>query len=129
MRIESRTDRKNKLYKLIVAFRDMVEARHACSLFGKTVRSTNDDLYYPLLNSIVVCYSKPFVQNKGLGPLPARWRKFKRSELQKTHDRLLQFRHDNIAHNDLDTVQVQIIPPVRGSPASKLRGWALVGSS
>jgi hypothetical protein len=80
-------------------------------LFGKTITSTGDDLYYPLLNSIVVSYSKPFVENKALGPLSTHWRRFKEPKLQKTHDRLLKFRHDNIAHNDLDTAQVQIIPP------------------
>jgi hypothetical protein len=117
MKLQSRAERKKKLYKLIVALKDILEARQACSLFGKQVDSLASDLYYPLLNSIVLSYSKPFVENKGLGPLPGGWRKFKERELQKTHDRLLEFRHDNIAHNDLSTAQVQIIPP-----GSKLPG-------
>ena len=111
MRLESRASRKKKLYKLIVALKDIVEARQACSLFGKTITSTADDLYYPLLNSIVVSYSRPFVENKALRPLSSHWRRFDKPKLQQTHERLLQFRHDNIAHNDLDTAQVQIIPP------------------
>jgi len=111
MRLPSRSDRKKKLYKLIVAFKDIVEARHACSLFSRTIRSTGDDLYYPLLNAIVVCYAKPFVDNKALGPLSSHWRKFSDPRLQETHERLLQFRHDNIAHNDLATAEVHIVPP------------------
>ncbi len=111
MRFQSRANRKKKLYKLIVALKDIVDARHACSLFGQQVDSTASDLYYTLLNAIVVSYSKPFVENKGLGPLPGEWRKFKNRKLQDTHDRLVAFRHDNIAHNDLSTAQVQIIPP------------------
>src|SRR5439155_6283753 len=111
MKVQSRSARKKKLYKLIVAFKDIVEARQACSLFSKTIRSMADDLYYPLLNAIVVCYAKPFVDNKALGPLSSHWRKFSDMRLQETHERLLQFRHDNIAHNDLATAQVQIVPP------------------
>jgi hypothetical protein len=111
MRIQSRTDRKKKLYKLIVAYKDIEEARHACSLFSRTIRSTSDDMYYPLLTAIVIPYSKPFVKNKALGILPGCWQKFEKRELQETHDRLLKFRHDNIAHNDLSTVQVLIVPP------------------
>jgi len=111
MKYQSRSDRKKRLYKLIVALKDIVDARHACSLFGKEINSTASDLYYPLLNSIVISYSKPFVENKGLGPLPGGWRKFKDRKLQDTHDRLLKFRHDNIAHNDRSTAQVRIIPP------------------
>lgn len=129
MRFESRGARKKKLYKLIVALKDIVEARHACSLFGKTITSTGDDLYYPLVNSIVVSYSKPFVENKALGPLSAHWRKFEKPKLQKTHNRLLKFRHDNIAHNDLDTAQVQIIPPgakMKGQQTTALDvSWAI----
>jgi len=116
-RVQSRADRKKKLYKLIVALKDIVDARTACSLFGKTVNSTADELYYPLLNSIVISYSKPFVDNKALGPLPGHWRKFQHPKLQQTHDQLLRFRHDNIAHNDFKTAQVQIIPP-----GAKLQG-------
>lgn len=111
MKLESRCARKKRLYKLIVALKDIVEARSACSLFSSTIRSMGDDLYYPLLNSIVVCYAKPFVGSKALGPLSSHWRKFSARKLQDTHDRLLQLRHDNIAHNDLSTTQVQIIPP------------------
>jgi hypothetical protein len=129
MRPESRASRKKKLYKLTVALKDIVEARHACSLFGKTIASTADDLYYPLLNSIVVSYSKPFVENKALGPLSSHWRRFDNPKLQQTHDRLLKFRHDNIAHNDLDTAQVQIIPPgakVQGQQNTALGvSWAV----
>src|ERR1700682_4308310 len=129
MRFESRGARKKKLYKLIVALKDIVEARHACSLFGKTITSTGDDLYYSLVHSIVVSYSKTFVENKALGPLSAHWRKFEKPKLQKTHNRLLKFRHDNIAHNDLDTAQVQIIPPgakMKGQQTTALAvSWAI----
>ena len=103
--------RSKQLYKLIVALKDVVEARHACSLFSHPIRSKADDLYYPLLNAIVVCDAKPFVDNRALGPLSSHWRKFSDRKLQDTHERLLQFRHDNIAHNDLATAQVQIVPP------------------
>jgi hypothetical protein len=62
-------------------------------------------------------------------PLSAHWRKFEKAKLQKTHDRLLKFRHDNIAHNDLDTAQVQIIPPgaeIEGQQTTALGvSWAI----
>ena len=122
MRVESRANRKKRLYKLIVALKDIVDARSACSLFGQTIRSTADELYYPLLNSIIISYSKPFVHNKALGPLSGQWRKFQNPNLQQTHDKLLRFRHDNIAHNDLESAQVQIIPP-----GAKLQGQQTTG--
>jgi len=129
MKLQSRADRKKQLYKLIVALKDIVDARHACSLLGKQVNSTASDLYYPLLSSVVLSYSKPFVENKGLGPLSGGWRKFKQRKLQETHDRLLEFRHENIAHNDLSTAQVQIIPPgakLAGQQTSALGvSWAV----
>jgi hypothetical protein len=109
--LQTRTERKKKLYKLIVALKDIVAARHACAMFGQMVDSVGNDLYQPLLHAVVICYSKPFVENKGLGPLPGRWRKFANPDWQHSHDQLLEMRHKLIAHNDLDTVTVQIIPP------------------
>jgi hypothetical protein len=111
VKYQTRGTRKKKLYKLIVALHDMIYARHACELFGKTVDSIYHPLYQPLLHSLVICYSKPFVENKGVGPLSSNWRKFDNPEYQKTHELLLKVRNELIAHNDLETVQVKMVPP------------------
>ena len=110
-RIQTRGARKKKLYKLIVALHDMIYARQACELFGNTVNSISHALYQPLLHSIVICYSKPFVENNGVGTLSSHWRKFEKREYQETHKRLLRIRNELIAHNDVETVEVQMLPP------------------
>jgi hypothetical protein len=123
--IQARSARKKRLYKLIVALHDMIHARHACELFGKTVDSIGHPLYQPLLHSVVICYSKPFIENKGVGTLSSNWRKFDNPEYQKTHRLLLQIRNELIAHNDVETVQVRMIPPGSNFEGRKYEGNGL----
>ena len=125
MKYPSRSERKKTLYKLIVAFHDMVYARAACELFGKTVDSILHPLYQPLLHSIAVCYSKPFVENKALGPLSGHWRKFEDPKYQKTHEMLLKIRNEIIAHNDLEKVKVRMVPPGSSFKGRKHEGLGL----
>jgi hypothetical protein len=121
----SRSERKKTLYKLIVAFHDMVYARAACELFGENVDSIFHPLYQPLLHSIAICYSKPFVENKALGPLSGHWRKFEDRKYQETHEKLLNIRNEIIAHNDLETVKVMMVPPGSSFKGRKHGGLGL----
>jgi hypothetical protein len=106
----SRSERKKRLYKLIVALNNIRYAREACALLLKSVDSIWHPLYQPLLHSVAVCYAKPFVENKALGVLQSHWRKFDNPEYQKTYDDLLAIRKEIVAHSDLEKVHVMMIP-------------------
>lgn len=109
--MSSRAERKKQLYKLIVAQSDILAAATACNLFIDTVDHLGHPLYYPLFCSMVVCYGRPFSDNKPFGPLPKTWRYFSDKRLQALHDDLLNARNKIIAHSDLKERQVAIFPP------------------
>lgn len=102
--------RKKELYKIVVARSDITAALNACELFLSIVNDLGDDLYIPLLNAIIVCYSRPFSKNKPLGPLPKKWRRFDSSRFQEIHKGLLELRNKTVAHSDLEIRKVFVIP-------------------
>ena len=106
----TRKKKKINLYKLIVARSDITAALTACGLFIEKVDRLGHDLYYPLYCSIIICYGRPFSDNKPLGPLPSQWRKFSSPRLQATHNELIDARNSLIAHSDLKVRKVNIVP-------------------
>jgi len=111
------SSRKKEFYKIVVARSDITAALTACDLFLSKVKDLSDDLYFPLLNAIVVCYSRPFTSNKPLGPLSEKWHKFHNETFQKTHETILSLRNKTIAHSDLEIRKVFIYPA--GTPIAK----------
>lgn len=108
------SSRRKQFYKIVVARQDIKAALDACKLFLSKVRSMGDDLYFPLLTAIVVCYSRPFSRNKPLGPLPKKWHTFDKPEFTKIHETILDLRDKTIAHSDLAIRKVSILP--KGTP-------------
>jgi hypothetical protein len=102
--------RKKQLYKLVVARSDIAAAVNACDLFISRVKNVGDDLYFPLLNAIVVCYSRPFSTNRPFGSLPNKWHKFANKKYQALHEKLIDLRDKIIAHSDLEIRKVYIYP-------------------
>jgi hypothetical protein len=82
----------------------------ACDLIIKNVKSIKDDHLYPLTTSVIVCYARPFTENKPHGSLPKKWGKFDKSQYQTTHNRLLQARNELFAHSDMNVRKAQIVP-------------------
>jgi hypothetical protein len=107
----SRSLKKKNLYRLLIARSDIDAAHAACDLFLKTVTDLGDDLYYPLFTAIVVCYARPFTNNKPFGPLPVKWGVFRDPSQQKLHDSLIKTRNEIVAHSDLSTRKAMIVPP------------------
>ena len=107
----SRAQKKKNLYKLLVARSDIDAAHTACELFLKTVTDLSDDLYYPLFTAIVVCYARPFTNNKPFGSLPEKWGRFIDPNQQKLHDSLIKTRRELVAHSDLSVRKAMIVPP------------------
>jgi hypothetical protein len=106
--------RKKELYKIVVARSDITAALNACSLFLSRVKDFADDLYIPLVNAIIVCYSRPFSRNKPLGSLPKKWHGFDNSRFQEIHEGLLELRNKTVAHSDLEIRKVSVLP--KGAP-------------
>lgn len=107
----SREQQKTDLYRLIVARSDIGAAQSACELFIEMVDDVNHDLYYPLFTSIVVCYARPFTNNKPYGALPGKWENFEDGKMKSTHDALIKARHELIAHSDMAARKAKIVPP------------------
>lgn len=77
----------------------------------ETVDGMGHELYSPLYSAIVVCYSRPFTNNKPHGALPSKWYSFEMEIHKKTHDELLKARHELIAHSDMTVKSAMIVPP------------------
>ena len=106
-----RSDQKKELNKLLFARSDLGAAREACELFIKTVNDIRHPLYYPLYAAIVVCYVRPFTNNKPFGSIPKRYNKFPKQEMKKMHNYLIDARHEFIAHSDMSKRRALIVPP------------------
>jgi len=102
--------KKKELYKLAVARSDVTAALDTCNLLLPRVKSLKDALYFPLLNAIIVCYARPFTQNKPFGPLSKKWQRFSSKRFQETHEVLLTLRDKTIAHSDLKIRKVFVHP-------------------
>lgn len=109
---------KKELYKLAVARSDITAALEISNLVLREVKSLGDDLYYPLLNALIVCYSRPFSPNKPLGSLKKKWHKFNNPDFQEIHEEILELRDKVVAHSDLEVRRVHIYP--RGTPLPEL---------
>ena len=110
-RAPARSKRKEQLYKIIVARSDITAALYASDLMLERVKTMGDPLYYPLYAAAVICYARPFSDNKPLGPLMKHWREFSDHTLQATHDDIIAARNELIAHSDLAARRVEILPP------------------
>lgn len=106
----SRAQQKKNIYRLLVARSDIGASHAACELFLKTVTDLSDDLYYPLFTAIVICYARPFTNNKPFGSLPDKWGKFMDPAQQELHDSLIKTRHELVAHSDYSVRKAMIVP-------------------
>ncbi len=102
--------RKKEFYKIAVARSDITASLNACNLLISRVKGMGDPLYMPLLNALIICYSRPFSDNRPIGALPGRWGKFSERQFQQLHNTILELRNKVIAHSDLDVRKVFIVP-------------------
>jgi hypothetical protein len=77
----------------------------------KEVDGMGHKLYYPLYCAIIVCYSRPFTDNKPHGSLGKKWYTFDEDFLDDTHKKVLSARHELIAHSDMTVKEAMIVPP------------------
>ena len=107
----SRSQQKKDLYRLLLARSDIKAALDACDLILKNVDSLKDELLYPLTTAVVVCYARPFTQNKPYGPLPKKYAKFDNQIFQAVHEKLIKARHETFAHSDMNVRKAIVVPP------------------
>jgi len=106
-----RSQLKIELYKLIVARSDIDASRTACKQLIENTFGMGDGLYYPLYCAIVICYSRPFTQNKPYGAIGNRWKKYTNQRFNDIHKKILKARNEIIAHSELQIREASIIPP------------------
>ena len=102
---------KKELYKLVVARSDITAALKGCEFILKYIKELRDERLYPLTTAVVVCYARPFTQNKPFGALPEKWSRFSNSGFKDIHDKLIKARNEIFAHSDMNIRKVQIVPP------------------
>ena len=114
MSIRSHPNTELNLYKLALAYKDVSAAELTCEGYKKVILNTDGklpyDVNYAFMGSIITSYSRPFVDNKSTGVLPARWRKFGTPRLQSIHDTMLKARHEVYAHSDSHVSRLWLVP-------------------
>lgn len=99
-----------ELHKLAVARFDLIQAQLACEKMINEVANMDDDLYYPLFVTMVICYARPFTQNNVYGSLGNRWGRFPNDGLTQMHRQILDARDLFVAHSDANARRTEIVP-------------------
>ena len=94
------------LKRLILAHRCFTQITALCDHLAANKITQIDSIYTPCIAGISVTYMKPFVQSKGLGPLPNSFRKFDDLLLKHTHERLEESRNRIYAHSDVENAHI-----------------------
>lgn len=115
-----RSVRKKELSKLLMARTDIIAAMNSAELMLERVTSISDDLYYSIFTATIVCYARPFTNNKPYGSLPKRYGKFKNDLQTRTHQEIMSARHELIAHSDMTVRRAKIVP--KGAVIGDLNG-------
>lgn len=102
---------KKNLYRLLIARSDITAALNACNFILDNISTLKDERLYPLTTAVVVCYARPFTENKPHGSLPKKYTKFNKPRHKAIHDQLIQARHEMFAHSDMNVRKAQIVPP------------------
>lgn len=106
----TRTELKRQFHKLAIAQSDLIHARAACRYFVEHVSDVAHTIYYPLFVTIVICYTRPFIDNDSFGRLSKRWGTFADQRLQMAHELMLKTRNEVVAHSDSAMRQIRIVP-------------------
>ena len=107
----SRSQLKKRLCKLLVARNDFKATIRTCDIILKTVKTVDDTIYYPLFTAAIICYARPFTDNKPFGKLPKIYEKFDNKKHQEGHGKIIKARNEIVAHSDMRIKNFQIIPP------------------
>jgi hypothetical protein len=104
----------SELYKLVVARSDITASMDSCDLMLKHVKNFFEDykhgLYMPILHAIIICYARPFTENKPFGRLKDKWAKYSSREHKDIHKNLIDLRNKMIAHSDFMSREVIVYP-------------------
>jgi hypothetical protein len=104
-------DPKHRLFsRLVVAQRDIGEARRAIQLISKHHAPEGGELYERLFAAAVIAYARPFIVARAYPGIPPKFQKFEDRAFQTFHDEIISFRNKFVAHCDARDVKVQILP-------------------
>lgn len=91
----------NSIRSLACAELTFYEAQGLAELL-KTIDHTNSPLFFtsPMMAGVVVTYARNFIESSGMRGLSSDYASFLDSDLQQTHDSLMETRHKIYAHRD-----------------------------
>lgn len=97
------------LARLILAQRDMRDAKRFANLVVTRIQRPNDDLFGPLNYASTVVYCRPFTGSKGYPKLPRTYSSFERPNFAALHEQVLCMRHKCVAHSDAELNKVVLL--------------------
>ena len=97
------------LARLILAQRDMSEAKRFAHLVVTRIQRPNDDFFGPLNYASAVVYCRPFTRSKGYPKLPSTYSSFERPDFAALHEQVLCMRHKCVAHSDAELNKVVLL--------------------
>lgn len=109
---------QRRLCRLLSAHTDMRFSLHAAFLTERA--ETLDDKYHQFL-SMVICYARPFTENRDLGSITVEYPAFPDhtdAELNCAHDRLMTLRHQFLSHSSAAASKVLLVFPGAVNPAT-----------
>ncbi len=101
--------RGRALARLILALRDIREAKSFAHLVVTRIHLPNDGFFRPLSYASTIAYSRPFTGSRGYPKLPPGYSAFDRLDYDELHKQILLIRHKCVAHSDPELNQVVLI--------------------
>jgi hypothetical protein len=101
--------RGSALARLILAQRDIREAKSFAHLVVTRIRLPNDGFFRPLSYASTIAYSRPFTGSKGYPKLPPGYSTFDRPDFDALHQQIICIRHKCVAHSDAELNRVVLL--------------------
>jgi hypothetical protein len=108
--------------QLVLARSDIRAALSACEqLLKLPEKNPQDDLFQALQYAMIVSYGRPFTQTRkgSVAALPEKYERFESARYRQLHAELLELRHQAVAHSDLRSRAVLVIPPGGAPPGGR----------
>ena len=107
---DANNKRHRALMVLIIARRDLDQAKKFIRYVAENIKSEQDELFIPLSSAAAIAYARPFIPTKKAPALPSKYSRFSEPSLTRLHDAVILFRNAFVAHSDRNLNQVFLIP-------------------
>jgi hypothetical protein len=108
--LDDQNPKHRRFSRLVVAQRDIGEARRAVHLIAEHHAAEGSELYERLFSAAVIAYARPFIATRQYPGIPRKFSRFQLRSFQTFHDEMIAFRNKFVAHCDAIDVKVEILP-------------------